>query len=403
MIAFDHAVVTYGPLRCTPDFSADVDIPIADTGGGCALGAAGKPSLQEGRDGVGAGVALPYRVLRGVSPVRLALVVLLACRSVPAAAQTYLFEDFDDGSHDLALYGGAGHTIGGGVSSQSYAVEPDGDGSDFELRLDLVSLASDESSSVGSYVWPAARALVPALSDASFVVSAQFEVDEANAQGPNRSLSLGVVARCSYLYNADNCVSFDATIPSRYYRLSWAIVGEGSFTDSGAPLATGTLRLVEHEGDAQVDATVSAVSVPAGVPVTLRLEGTVVGDTLELVGRMSNGVDSVEVHEVDPTPLVGPGFGVRTGGSVKGFGSSNATGALDVDVDDLLVAPEPGDAASALVALGLVFSRRFRVSRTLRLARGKSHPTSAASAVRRARIGGAPYLPSVRHAPILSP
>lgn len=298
-----------------------------------------------------------------------AVVVLLLCCAAPAAAQTYLFEDFDDGSHDLALYGGAGHTIGGGVSSQSYAVEPDGGGSDFELRLDLLSLASDESSSVGSYVWPAARTLVPALSDASFVVSAQFEVDEASAQGPNRSLSVGVVARCSYLYNADNCVSFDASIPSRYYRLSWAIVGEGSFVDSGAPLVTGTLRLVEHEGDGQVDTTVSALSVPAGVPVTLRLEGTVVGDTLELVGRMSSGVASVEVQEVDPTPLVGPGFGVRTGGSVKGFGGSDATGALDVDVDDLLVAPEPSAAASMLVALVSLFTHRGRVSRARRLVR----------------------------------
>lgn len=239
MIASDLAVVACGPLRCMPDFSVDVDRLVANAIGVCALPAAGTPRLQDDRDRAGAGAALPYRVLRGVSPVRLALVVLLACRAVPAAAQTYFFEDFDDGSHDLALYGGAGHTVGGGVSSQNYAIEPDGDGSDFELRLDLVSLASDESSSVGSYVWPAARTLVPALSDASFVVSAQFEVDEANAQGPNRSLSLGVVARCSYLFNADNCVSFDASIPSRYYRLSWAIVGEGSFTDSGAPLATG--------------------------------------------------------------------------------------------------------------------------------------------------------------------
>jgi hypothetical protein len=280
-----------------------------------------------------------------------------------------LFEDFDDGSHDLTLYGGAGHTIGGGVSNQSYAVEPDGDGSDLEMRLDLVSLASDETGSVGSYVWPAARTLVPELSDASFVVSAQFEVDEASAEGPNRSLSVGVVARCSYLFNADNCVSFDASIPNRYYRLSWAIAGEGSFTDAGAPLATGTLRLVEHQGDAQVDTTVSALSVPAGVPVTLRLEGTVVGDTLELVGRMSSGVASVEVEEIDPTPLVGPGFGVRTGGSVKGSGGSNSTGALDVDVDDLFVAPEPSAAASVLVALVSLLLRRGRGAPARRLAR----------------------------------
>lgn len=175
-------------------------------------------------------------------------------------------------------------------------------------------------------------------------------MDEAIAEGPNRSLSVGVVARCSYLYNSTNCASFDANLASRYYRLSWAIVGEGSFPDAGAPLATGMLRLVEHAGDGQVDATVAGLTVPPGTPFTLRLEGTVVGDTLALVGRMSNGVEEVTVQAVDPTPLVGPGFGVRTGGAVKGFGGADAIGALDVDVDDLRVAPEPSGAA---VAAGL--------------------------------------------------
>lgn len=148
--------------------------------------------------------------------------------AAPAAAQSTFFENFDDGAHDLALFGGAGHTIGGGVSNQSYLLEPDGGGFDLELRLDLVSLASDESSSVGSYVWPAARVLLPDLSDQDFEVSAKLTVDEAFAEGSNRTLSVGLVARCSYFFNADNCVSFDASSLSRYYRLSYAIVGEGS-------------------------------------------------------------------------------------------------------------------------------------------------------------------------------
>jgi hypothetical protein len=60
---------------------------------------------------------------------------------------------------------------------------------------------------------------------------------------------------------------------------------------------------------------------------------------------------------------------VRTGGSVKGSGGSNSTGALDVDVDDLFVAPEPSAAASVLVALVSLLLRRGRGAPARRLAR----------------------------------
>jgi hypothetical protein len=293
------------------------------------------------------------------------LVCVLLLGAAAASAQTFVFENFDDGAHDLALFGGAGHTIGGGVSTQSYPIEPDGAGSDLEMRLDLVSLASDETSSVGSYVWPAVRALVPELADRSFRVSAEFEIDEAFAEGPNRSLSVGLVARCAYAFNADNCVSFDASAVNTFYRLSFAIVGEGNFTDSGAALETGELRLVEYRGDSQVDVTGPGLAVPAGEAFTMSLEGTVVGETLVLVGRMQSGASVVEVEGVDPTPLLGPGFGARTGGSVRGFGGANASGALDVDLDDLLVAPEVPALEAGLAAL-LALQRTIRRARPTR-------------------------------------
>lgn len=284
-------------------------------------------------------------IVRRTLPVAVAV-----CLAVSASAQELFFEDFDDGAHDLALYGGAGHTVGGGVSNQSYTIESDGTGLALAMRLDLLSLASDESSSVGSYVWPAARVLIPSLADASFVVSAEFRVDEALAEGPNQGLSVGLAARCSYLYNADNCVSFDANLATRFYRLSFALAGEGSFTDRGAPLAALDLRLIEYGGDDQVDVTVPGIVVPVGTPFTMSLEGTREGDALALVGRMRSGANEAVVTATDPTPLVGPGFGARTGGSVKGFGGADAAGALEVQLDDLRVAPEPASAPATFAA-----------------------------------------------------
>lgn len=126
---------------------------------------------------------------------------------------------------------------------------------------------------------------------------------------------------------------------------------------------TGELRLYEHQGDGQVDATVSGIAVPIGAPFRMSLAGTVVGDSLALVGRMTDGFAVAEVEAVDPTPLVGPGFGVRTGGSVRGFGGSNAAGALDVDMDDLGVVPEPGALASAILACFALGARRASIQR----------------------------------------
>jgi hypothetical protein len=93
-----------------------------------------------------------------------------------------------------------------------------------------------------------------------------------------------------------------------------------------------------------------------GTPFTMRLTGRVAGATLELVGEMTDGVSTAAVRGVDPTPLAGPGFGVRTGGFVRGFGGANANGALEVDVDDVLV-PEPDSAASGVVAMLCVLLR----------------------------------------------
>ena len=50
------------------------------------------------------------------------LVCVLLLGAAAASAKTFVFEDFDDGAHDLALFGGTGHTIGGGVSTQSYPI-----------------------------------------------------------------------------------------------------------------------------------------------------------------------------------------------------------------------------------------------------------------------------------------
>jgi hypothetical protein len=303
--------------------------------------------------------------------IRRALLAGIVCCAATASAQTFLLEDFDDQAHDLQTAGGSGHTIGGGVSSQSYGVEPDGGGFDLEMRLDLVSLASDEAGG-GSYVWPGARALVPPLAEASFVVEAELTIDAAFAEGSNRSLSVGLVARCSYFFNADSCPGFDANAVMKYYRLSYALVGEGAFTDAGAALASGDLRLVEHGGDGQVDATVPGLAVATGVPFTMRLEGRVVGGSLALTGRMSDGVAEAVVDATDPTPLAGPGFGVRTGGFVRGFGGGNASGALDVDVDDLLVAPEPGAAASAALSTTTLWLRGRSLRAHRRRERGRA-------------------------------
>jgi hypothetical protein len=284
-------------------------------------------------------------VKRGV-----ALFALVAWSVCSAGAQTLVLEDFDDQVHALQTAGGAGHTIGGGVSAQSYGVEPDGGGYDLEMRLDLVSLASDEGSS-GSYVWPGARLLVPELAAADFSISAELTVDEAVAEGNDRSLSVGLVARCSSVFNADSCPGFDANGVVRYYRVSYAIVGEGSFVDAGAALQTGELRLVERNGDGPVDVTAPGLAIPGGTPFVMALEGTATDDGLALVGRMIAGSSEAVVEAIDATPLEGPGFGVRTGGYVEGVGGSNASGSLDVDVDDLRIAPEPSPAASALAIL----------------------------------------------------
>jgi hypothetical protein len=283
------------------------------------------------------------------------LALLTTLAAAPTAAQEILFEDFDDQAHDFQLAGGSGRTVGGGVANQSYGVEPDPPGYDLEMRLDLVSLASDEGFG-GSYVWPGARILVPEIADDDFSISAHLTIDEAIAGGSQRSLSIGLVARCSSIFSADSCPGFDANLVMRLYRLSYAIVGEGTFTDAGAALETGDLRLVERNGDGQVDVTVPGIAVPVGGSVVMTLEGTETEDGLQLVGRMSNGISEAVVEAIDPTPLTGPGFGVRTGGYVEGLGGSNVTGALDVDIDDVRIAPEPGAFASALASMILLAS-----------------------------------------------
>ncbi|MEB2345724.1 MAG: hypothetical protein OZ948_13400 [Deltaproteobacteria bacterium] len=290
------------------------------------------------------------------------LVFVLLC-AAPAAAEVVYFEDFEDQAHDLALGGGAGHTIGGGVATQSYGVEPDGGGYDLEMRLDLLSLASDEGSG-GSYVWPGARIDVPALSDDAFSISAELTIDEAFAGGADQSLSVGLVARCSYLFDPDHCAGLDSNLLSLHYRLSYAIAGSGSFIGAGAPLEAGQLRLVERNGDGQVDVTVPGIAPPLGAPFEMRLEGTVVPGGLAIVGRMRNGASEAVVEGFDPTPLTGPGFGIRTGGSVEGLGGADVTGALDVDVDDVTIAPEPDSPAMALAALLALVAGGLRSGRS---------------------------------------
>ena len=51
-------------------------------------------------------------------------------------------------------------------------------GSDLEMRLDLVSLPSDETSSVGSYVWPAVRALVPELAGRTILLAPRRDAQD---------------------------------------------------------------------------------------------------------------------------------------------------------------------------------------------------------------------------------
>lgn len=310
--------------------------------------------------------------------IRLARLLALASALVTAnvaqvGAEVVYFEDFEDQAHDLALAGGSGHTIGGGISSQSYGVEADGDGYDLEMRLTLLSPASDEGGT-GSYVWPGARVNVPAAANGDFSISAELTVDEAFAGGAERGLSVGLVARCSYQFDPTHCTGFDAlNTVTRYYRLSYAIVGEDSYHDTGAALWTGDLRLYEYGGDGQVDATVAGIAMPLGSPFVMTIEGTMTPGGLALVGRMNDGVAEAVVEGFDSTPHTGPGFGVRTGGSVVGYAGADTTGVLDVDVDDLTIAPEPGAPALALAAVATTLAQRARMLRPSTRRRARAH------------------------------
>jgi hypothetical protein len=297
---------------------------------------------------------------------RLLLLVALA----PAAARAqdvYFFENFDDGDYDpvaLAFGDAFQNTIGTGSASGDWTVEPDGPGFDLQSLLAVSSPASDETGGSGSYAWAAKIATVPALAQGGFWIAVDVRVDAASADGVNRSVSVGIAARCRHIYgDPSRCDAFDAG--HRYYRLSYALIGAGDFDDPGAPAQTGQLRLVEMHGDGQVDAVTDASSVAAGGTFTLSLEGTLLeGGALRLVGRMSNGVEVSRVEGVDPTPLEGPGFGIRNGASVQGAGGLASNGGLDADFDDLLLTPEPdGALAASCACLALALLRGARSTR----------------------------------------
>ena len=297
---------------------------------------------------------------------RLLMLVALA----PAAARAqdvFLVENFDDGDYDpgVLVFGDASqNTIGTGSASADWTVEPDGPGFDLQSLLAVSSPASDETGGTGSYVWAAKVATVPALAQGGFRLAVDVRVDAASADGVNRSVSVGIAARCRHIFgNPSSCDAFDAG--HRYYRFGYALAGAGDFDDPGAPAQTGELRLVEVQGDGQVDAAVDASAVAAGGAFTLSLEGTLLeGGALRLVGRMSDGVAVARVEGIDPTPIEGPGFGIRSGASVQGAGGLASNGALDADFDDLLLTPEPDAVLAAACAwLALVLLRRARSAR----------------------------------------
>jgi hypothetical protein len=300
------------------------------------------------------------------------LLMLVAVAPAPATAQdVFLFEDFDDGNFDpnvLEFGDEAQRTIGGtpetsGSTSTEWTVEPDAPGFDLEALLAVSSPASDETGGFGSYAWAAKIAEVPELAQSGFTLSVDIDVDAASADGANRSVSVGIAARCRYFFgDPPPCVAFSSV--NRYYRLSYALVGAGDFDDPGAPAQTGELRLVEVAGDGQVDAVVDAIGVAASGSFELILEGTpLAGGALRLVGRIDNGVSELSVEGVDPTPIEGPGFGIRNGASVQGFGGARSNGTLDADFDDLLLVPEPAGAfAASCAGLALAQLRRARLS-----------------------------------------
>lgn len=278
-----------------------------------------------------------WRMYYGMS---LTAIVSIAFVPVAGAVSASFIEDFEDGTSAFQGTSTQSHQIGGGVSDHTWSVVNTGGDKALRSHTFLHTLNNDSASLVyASEFFPCAN--VPG---SDFHYSVDVDVSTLTAVKANNpavedravTVALGVLG--SGAFSPTQFVGFkDLNDGQHYYIAIFTIQLGGDAIDPWAADSVGTLHLLEHNGDGQIDNAGTKSLKAIGNAFTFSIDGTYTAGTLELTAKVSAGGDDVAVTDSDTTPLTGTYFGMRTGAFSRSGTTAGADVTVDVDFDNVTI------------------------------------------------------------------